>query len=46
LNQIQFDEGGEEIYEGQQVVNTAEGVDDDINMDVLVCLILDLLLIH
>jgi hypothetical protein len=47
LNQIQFDGGGEEIYEGQQgVVNTAEGVDDDTNMDVPVRLILDLLLIQ
>lgn len=35
------------MYEGQEgVVDTAEGVDDDINMDDLVRLILDLLLIQ
>ena len=45
LNQIQVDGGGENIYEGQQgLVNTAGGVDDDINMGVPVCLIVDLLL--
>ena len=45
-NQIQFDGSGEDICEGQQgLVNTADGVDDDTNMDVPVCLILDWLLI-
>jgi hypothetical protein len=46
LNQIQFDSSGRDIWEGQQgLVNTADGVDDNINMDMLVCLILDQLLI-
>jgi hypothetical protein len=39
-NWIPFDGGGEDIREGQQgLVNTADGVDDDTNMDVPVCLI-------
>jgi len=39
-NRIPFDGGGEDIREGQQgLVNTADGVDDDTNMDVPVCLI-------
>src|SRR6267154_720978 len=46
LNRIQFYGSGEDICEGQQgLVNTADGVDDDTNMDVPVCLILDWLLI-
>ncbi len=45
LNQIQVDGSGETIYEGQQgLVNTAGGIDDDINMGVPVHLIVDLLL--